>query len=136
TDPTIISGNRIARIDWRGGGNGQNGNGVNVFRADGVIVAGNHIADCAFTAVRLNGTRNTQVSGNVCLNSGEVAIFSEFAFSGSVIANNIVDGAAGGISITNLDNGGQLAVCSGNIVRNIFPRSRVNPDTSPYGIYA
>lgn len=136
TDPTIITGNRIERIDWRGGGNGQNGNGVNVFRADGVIVADNHIADCAFTAVRLNGTRNTQVSGNICLNSGEVAIFSEFAFSGSVIANNIVDGAAGGISITNLDSGGQLAVCSGNIVRNIAERSHVNPDTTPYGIYA
>jgi uncharacterized secreted repeat protein (TIGR03808 family) len=135
-DPTIISNNRIERIDWRGGGSGQNGNGVNVFRADGVIVADNHIADCAFTAVRLNGTRNTQVSGNVCLNSGEVAIFSEFAFSGSVIANNIVDGAAGGISITNLDSGGQLAVCSGNIVRNIAERSQVNPNTTPFGIYA
>jgi len=136
TDPTIISNNRIERIDWRGGGNGQNGNGVNVFRADGAIIANNHIADCAFTAVRLNGSRNAQVSGNLCRDSGEVAIFSEFEFSGSVIANNIVDGAAAGISITNLDAGGQLAVCTGNIVRNIAPRSEVNPDTTPYGIYA
>lgn len=135
-DGSIITGNRIARIGWDGGGNGQNGNGINVFKADEVIVADNHIADCAFTAVRLNATNNVQISGNICLRSGEVAIFSEFGFSGSVIANNIIDGAATGISITNLDSGGQLAVCSGNIVRNITPVSAVNPDTVPIGIFA
>lgn len=135
-DGSIVIGNRIANIDWRGGGNGQNGNGINVFKADEVIVASNHIADCAFTSVRLNSTNNSQVSGNTCLRSGEVAIFSEFAFSGSVIANNIIDTAATGISITNLDTGGQLAVCSGNIVRNITPASLVNPDTIPIGIFA
>ena len=135
-DGSIITGNRIAEIDWLGGGNGQNGNGINVFNADEVIVADNHIADCAFTAVRLNTTRNCQVSGNVCLRSGEVAIFSEFGFSGSIIANNLIDGAATGISITNLDTGGQLAVCNGNIVRNIAPLSLVNPDTVPIGIFA
>jgi uncharacterized secreted repeat protein (TIGR03808 family) len=135
-DGSIVTGNRIARIDWIGGGNGQNGNGVNVYLADEVIVADNHIADCAFTAVRVNTCRNTQVRGNTCLNSGEVAIFSEFGFSGSVIADNIIDGAATGIDITNLDTGGYLATCTGNIVRNIFPRSAVNPDTVPVGIYA
>jgi uncharacterized secreted repeat protein (TIGR03808 family) len=135
-DGSIVTGNRITTIHWEGGGNGQNGNGINIFKADEVIVANNHISDCAFTAVRLNSTNNSQVSGNVCLRSGEVAIFSEFAFSGSVIANNIVDGAATGISITNLDTGGQLAVCLGNIVRNIAPRSEVNPDTIPIGIFA
>jgi len=135
-DGSIVTENRIANIDWRGGGNGQNGNGINVFNADEVIVSYNHIADCAFTGVRLNSTNNSQVSGNTCLRSGEVAIFSEFAFSGSIIANNIIDGAATGISITNLDTGGQLAVCSGNIVRNITPMSMVNPDTVPIGIFA
>jgi uncharacterized secreted repeat protein (TIGR03808 family) len=135
-DGSIITGNRISRIDWKGGGNGQNGNGINVFKADGVIVADNHIADCAFTAVRANSTNNTQIRGNTCLNSGEVAIFSEFAFSGSIIADNIIDGAATGISITNLDTGGHLATCTGNIVRNIAPKSEVNPDTRPVGIFA
>ncbi|WP_052726250.1 TIGR03808 family TAT-translocated repetitive protein [Devosia epidermidihirudinis] len=135
-DGSIITGNHIAKIDWAKGGNGQNGNGINVFRADEVIIANNHIADCAFTAVRLNSTNNTQISGNTCLRSGEVGIFSEFAFSGSIIANNIVDGAAGGISMTNFDSGGQLAVCTGNIVRNIMPTSPVNPDSTPYGIFA
>ena len=132
-DGSIVTDNQI---DWRGGGNGQNGNGINVFKADAVIVSGNHIADCAFSAVRLNTTNNTQVSGNTCLRSGEVAIFSEFEFSGSIIANNIVDGAATGISITNLDVGGYLAVCAGNLVRNITPTSAVNPDTIPIGIFA
>ena len=135
-DGSIVTGNAISRIDWRGGGNGQNGNGVNVYQADGVIVADNVIADCAFTAVRVNAGRNTQVRGNTCLNSGEVAIFSEFGFSGSVIADNIVDGAATGIDITNLDSGGYLATCTGNIVRNILASSAVNPDTRPVGIYA
>lgn len=135
-DGSIVTHNSIANIDWRGGGNGQNGNGINVFNADETIVAHNHIADCAFTAVRLNSTNNSQVTGNTCLRSGEVAIFSEFAFSGSVIANNIIDGAATGISITNLDTGGELAVCTGNIVRNITPTSAVNPDTIPIGIFA
>jgi uncharacterized secreted repeat protein (TIGR03808 family) len=135
-DASIITGNRISSIDWKGGGNGQNGNGINIYKADEVIIADNHIADCAFTAVRLNATHNSQVSGNTCLRSGEVAIFSEFEFSGSVIANNIIDGAATGISITNLDSGGQLAVCQGNIVRNITPASAVNPDTVPIGIFA
>jgi len=135
-DGSIITGNSIARIDWKGGGDGQNGNGINVFRSSEVIVADNHITDCAFSAVRLNATRDCQVSGNVCINSGEVAIFSEFGFSGSVIANNVIDGAATGISITNLDSGGQVAVCSGNIVRNITATSAVNPDTRGVGLYA
>jgi uncharacterized secreted repeat protein (TIGR03808 family) len=135
-DGSIVSGNSISRVDWRGGGNGQNGNGVNVFQADDVIVSDNVISDCAFTAVRVNAGRNTQVRGNTCLNSGEVAIFSEFGFSGSVIADNIIDGAATGIDITNFDTGGHLATCTGNIVRNIYPSSVVNPDTRPVGIYA
>lgn len=133
-DGSIVSHNRIRTIDWRGGGNGQNGNGINVYLADQVIVADNHIADCAFTAVRLNTTHNCQVTGNLCFNSGEVAIFSEFGFSGSIVSDNVIDGAATGIAITNLDTGGQIAICAGNIVRTIAPRSEVNPDTRPIGI--
>jgi uncharacterized secreted repeat protein (TIGR03808 family) len=135
-DGSIVTNNRIWNIDWTEGGNGQNGNGINIFRADGVIVSDNYISDCAFSAIRLNSTNNTQVRGNTCLNSGEVAIFSEFTFSGSVIASNIVDNAAAGISMTNFNEDGRLATCTGNIVRNITPSSAVNPDTVPYGIAA
>jgi uncharacterized secreted repeat protein (TIGR03808 family) len=135
-DGSIVMGNVVQNIRADGGGNGQNGNGINVYRCDQVIVTDNQITSCAFSAVRLNATRNTQVRGNACINSGEVAIFSEFGFSGSVIADNVVDKAAGGISMTNFDQGGRLATCSGNIVRNITPGSAVNPDTTAFGIAA
>lgn len=135
-DGTIITGNRIDRVDFKDGGNGQNGNGISIYKADDVIVADNLISNCAFSAVRTNTGKNTQIRGNTCLASGEVAIFSEFGFSGSVIADNVIDGAATGISITNLDSGGHLATCTGNVVRNIAPKSLTNPDTMPVGIYA
>lgn len=95
-DGSIVMGNTIARIDWQSGSNGQNGIGVTIFQANRVIVADNQISDCAFAAVRLNASNNTQVRSNTCLNSGEVAIFSEFASTGSVIADNIIDGSAQG----------------------------------------
>ena len=135
-DGTIITGNRIDKVDFKDGGNGQNGNGISIYKADDVVVSDNVISNCAFSAVRTNTGKNTQIRGNTCLASGEVAIFSEFGFSGSVIADNVVDGAATGISITNLDSGGHLATCTGNVVRNIAPKSLTNPDTRPVGIYA
>ncbi|MBU1175694.1 MAG: TIGR03808 family TAT-translocated repetitive protein [Alphaproteobacteria bacterium] len=134
-DGTIVTENVISDIR-SGSGNGQNGNAINVFRADGVIVANNVASDVDFSAVRLNSTKNCVVRGNVASLSREVAIFSEFAFSGSIIAENIIDGAATGISITNFNDGGRLAVCQGNIVRNIYPASPTNPDTRPVGIFA
>ena len=135
-DGSIISGNSISTIDNRSGGNGQYGNGINIYKADEVIVSGNHIADVQFSAIRLNSTNDALVTGNTCISCKEVAIFSEFAFSGSVIADNIVDRAAQGISITNFNEGGRIATCTGNIVRNIFTGSEVNPDTVPVGIFA
>ncbi|MGJ8526941.1 TIGR03808 family TAT-translocated repetitive protein [Maritalea sp.] len=133
-DGTIVTNNHIKNIDWRNGGNGQNGNGINVFRAADVIVSNNVISDCAFSAIRANGTTNCQIIGNNCRNLSEVAIFSEFDFAGSVVAQNIIDEAAQGISITNWNDGGHLAVCSGNIIRNIWKSSPTNPDTVPVGI--
>ena len=58
-----------------------------------------------------------QITGNNCARSGEVGIYSEFSFEGAMIANNIVDGAATGICVVNFNEGGRLAVVSGNIVR-------------------
>lgn len=135
-DGSRVWGNRISDIDWVGGGNGQNGNGINIFRADGVSVADNHLVNCAFSAIRLNATNNTRVTGNYCGQSGEVSIFSEFGFSGSIISHNLIEGGAAGISMTNFDHGGRLSVCQGNIVRNLAERSHTNPDTVPYGIAA
>lgn len=134
SDGSIIRANRISGIGWASGGNGQFGNGINAYNAGALVIADNVIDACAFSAIRLNSTANAVVSSNVCTDSGEVAIFAEFAFSGAAILGNVIDGAAQGISITNFDTGGRLASCSGNIVRNIRARSTTNPDTMPVGI--
>lgn len=118
-DGTMVTDNRIERIAARSGGTGQNGNGINIFHAGNVVVARNVVADCAFSAIRANSASNVQIAGNTCLRSGETGIYSEFSFEGAVINSNIVDGAANGISIVNFNEGGRLAACSGNIIRNL-----------------
>ncbi|PCH82534.1 MAG: TIGR03808 family TAT-translocated repetitive protein [Hyphomicrobiales bacterium] len=132
-DGTIITGNRIENIKSVSGGTGQHGNGINVFRAHGTIISGNLISDCVFSAIRVNSCDNTQIANNTVKRLGEVAIFSEFSFSGSVITGNIVDTAAGGISMANFNEGGHLAVCSNNIVRNIVGNSAVPIENTLYG---
>jgi uncharacterized secreted repeat protein (TIGR03808 family) len=133
-DGTLITGNRVERIAARNGGTGQYGNGINVFRANGVIVSGNTVSDCAFSAVRANSASNLQVAGNTCLRSGETAIYAEFAFAGAVITGNIVDGAANGISIVNFNEGGRMAVCSSNIVRNLSATGPYPADSPGFGV--
>jgi uncharacterized secreted repeat protein (TIGR03808 family) len=118
-DGTIVTANRIRRIGAASGGSGENGNAINLFRAGGVIVAHNRIEDCAYSAVRANSAANAEIVNNSCTRLGEVALYAEFAFEGAVIAGNLVDDAASGISITNFNEGGRLAVCSGNLVRNL-----------------
>lgn len=118
-DGTIVSGNRIARISATHGGTGQYGNGINIFRADAVMISNNHISGCAFSAIRANAGSNVQIAGNTCLDSGETAIYSEFGFEGALVNSNLVDGAANGILIVNFDEGGRLATVSGNVVRNL-----------------
>ncbi|TXR49794.1 TIGR03808 family TAT-translocated repetitive protein [Phyllobacterium endophyticum] len=134
-DGTIISGNRIGGIRADAGGTGQNGNAINVFRANNVVVSNNIISDSAFSAIRGNSASNLQVSGNNCTASGETAIYSEFAFEGAIIANNLVDGAANGISMVNFDNGGRLGTCNGNLVRNLASKGPY-PGTFGIGISA
>lgn len=118
-DGTMVSGNRIARIAAANGGTGEYGNGINIFRADDVMVTNNHISDCAFSAIRSNAGSNVQIAGNTCLNSGEAAIYSEFGFQGAIVNSNLIDGAASGILIVNFNEGGRLATVTGNVVRNL-----------------
>ena len=132
-DGTLVTGNRVARIRADDGGTGQNGNGINVFRANGVTVANNHVADCAFSAIRSNAGSNVMMSGNQCLRSGETAIYSEFAFEGAMIAGNIVDGAANGISVTNFSEGGRLATVANNLVRNLSLTGPYVPEDGTFG---
>lgn len=121
-DSTLVANNRIERIGAKDGGSGQNGNGINIFRAGNVIAANNRITDCAFSAIRSNAGSACQMIGNSCARLGEVALYAEFGFEGAVIANNVVEKAASGITVTNFNEGGRLAVCSGNIVRDLFVR--------------
>ncbi|MGI9415551.1 MAG: TIGR03808 family TAT-translocated repetitive protein, partial [Hyphomicrobiales bacterium] len=121
-DGTIVTHNRIERIAAADGGSGQNGNGINIFRAGNVIAAQNRITDCAFSAVRSNAGSACQILGNSCARLGEVALYAEFGFEGAVISGNVIETAASGISITNFNDGGRLAVCANNIVRDLFIR--------------
>lgn len=133
-DGTLILANRIARIAAKGGGSGQNGNGINVFRARDVLVSGNQISACVYSAIRGNAAGNIQMLGNACRTLGEVALYAEFAFEGAIIANNLVDGAASGIAVTNFNEGGRLAVIQGNLVRNLFRREAEPVDKRGTGI--
>jgi uncharacterized secreted repeat protein (TIGR03808 family) len=128
-DGTLVVDNRIEGIMNKAGGSGQWGNAINVFRADNVIVRGNRIRNAAFSAVRGNAASNLQIVGNTCTGIGEVALYAEFGFEGALIANNIVDGAALGVSVTNFDKGGRLAVVQGNLIRNLTGRRP--PGTDP-----
>jgi uncharacterized secreted repeat protein (TIGR03808 family) len=128
-DGTIVVDNRIENIANRSGGSGQYGNAVNAFRAANVIVRGNRIRHCAFSAVRGNTASNIQIEGNTISDAGEVALYAEFGFEGAIIANNNVDGAAIGVSVTNFNEGGRLAVVQGNIIRNLKPKRP--PGTDP-----
>jgi uncharacterized secreted repeat protein (TIGR03808 family) len=78
--------------------------------------------------VRGNAASNLQVTGNTIGTAGEVAIYSEFGFEGVVIANNTVDGAALGISVTNFNEGGRLAVVQGNLIRNLKDKRPAGTD--------
>ena len=134
-DGSLIADNRIEDTSARAGGTGENGNAINVFRAADVIVRGNHIRNAAFSAIRGNSASNIQIIGNNCAALDETAIYSEFGFEGAVIADNVIDGAENGISVTNFNEGGRLATVRGNIVRNLGTR-RPNrpPEESGVGI--
>jgi uncharacterized secreted repeat protein (TIGR03808 family) len=119
-DGTVLRANRISDIRADAGGTGQYGNGIAVFRAGGVIVEGNQIRRCRYTAVRCNSTSNVIVQGNNCQGFGETALYVEFAFDGAVVANNIVQDAWEGLQVTNFaDHGGRLATVSGNVFRDL-----------------
>ncbi|MGQ0457997.1 MAG: TIGR03808 family TAT-translocated repetitive protein [Hyphomicrobium sp.] len=121
-DGATVVGNRISNIRNASGGSGQYGNGVNVFRAGGVLVANNIVTDCAYSAVRGNAADNIQIIANRCERLGEVALYAEFGFEGALIANNVIHVAASGVSVTNFNEGGRLAVIQGNLIRNLARR--------------
>lgn len=135
-DSSRISGNRISDIQATSGGSGQNGNAINVFRADHVSVIGNTIENCAYSGVRGNAASNLQILNNTCHRIGEVALYAEFGFEGAMIANNLVTEAASGIVVTNFNEGGRLATVTGNLVRTLRRRAFEPVDKRGVGISA
>jgi uncharacterized secreted repeat protein (TIGR03808 family) len=137
-DGTLVVDNRIENIKAGPGGSGQYGNAINAFRAGNVIVRGNRIKNCDYSAVRGNSASNIQITGNSVSDVREVALYSEFSFEGAVIANNTVDGAALGVSVCNFNEGGRIAVVQGNIIRNLLAKRPIGTapdDDGGIGIY-
>jgi uncharacterized secreted repeat protein (TIGR03808 family) len=137
-DGTLVTDNRIEDIKAGPGGSGQYGNAINAFRAGNVVVRGNRIRNCDYSAVRGNSASNIQITGNSVSDVREVALYSEFSFEGAIIANNTVDGAALGVSVCNFNEGGRLAVVQGNIIRNLLPKRPAGTapdDDGGIGIY-
>ncbi|CCE09185.1 conserved exported hypothetical protein [Bradyrhizobium sp. STM 3843] len=137
-DGTLVTDNRIENIKAGPGGSGQYGNAINAFRAGNVIVRGNRIKNCDYSAVRGNSASNIQITGNSISDVREVALYSEFAFEGAVISGNTVDGAAFGVSVCNFNEGGRIAVVQGNIIRNLIPKRPIGTapdDDAGIGIY-
>lgn len=133
-DGSIVSRNRIDDTGALDGGLGWNGNAVNVSKAGGVIIQGNAIRRSAFSAARAHQSDDVMIADNLCFDSGEVAIFAEYGFSGAVIAGNLVDGSANGISVANFNEGGRLGAVTGNIVRNLFRRKSLDGPGESYGL--
>ncbi len=137
-DGTMVLDNRIDGIRAGPGGSGQYGNAINAFRAGNVIIRGNRISDCDYSAVRGNSAAGIHIVGNSVTNVREVALYSEFSFEGAIIANNTVDSAAVGVSVCNFNEGGRLAVVQGNIFRNLLPKRPIGTapdDDAGIGIY-
>lgn len=121
-DGSIVVNNRIEDIKAGPGGSGQHGNAINAFRAGNVIVSGNRIRNCDYSAVRGNSASNIHITGNSVSDVREVALYSEFAFEGAVIANNTVDLCAVGVSVANFNEGGRMVTVHGNVIRNMLPK--------------
>jgi len=106
---STVSNNYITNISHNSGGTGQYGNGIVLYRAQNVRVINNVIGITDFSSIRLNQAGNCHVMGNFCFSAREVALFIECPGPGSsgtylvggVVANNIINGAGGGIAVVN-----------------------------------
>ncbi|HOV03717.1 MAG TPA: TIGR03808 family TAT-translocated repetitive protein, partial [Kaistiaceae bacterium] len=118
-DGTLVSDNRIERIASGNTGGGDRGNGIDVFRAGGVILSGNRIADPAAAGLRVRAAANVQITGNAVARAGDTGIALGADSDGAVLSANVVDGAANGIALGTAGRGAELTACTGNLVRNV-----------------
>lgn len=90
-------------VETAAGGTGENGDGVNLFRAMGVNVCDNHILNVKYSAVRCNGGGMAVIAGNHVWNAREVAIYIEAPGriidpTGAVVSNNHLDTVGAGVT--------------------------------------
>ena len=121
--------NTIHEIASKAGGTGQNGNGINVYRASSVQICNNHIGFCTYSAIRVNAASDCNVSGNYCAHSGETAIWFEAPgagtfLTGGICANNIITSAGSGIAVANAglynDGTSRRVAITGNQISGIM----------------
>ncbi len=116
---TLVIGNSIDKVRAASGGDGPHGNGINIFRAHNVLVEGNHITNCTFSAIRANLGDGCRYIGNHCANSGEVMLYVELGTKEAVLmGNHLTNSGSTAISITNFNFGGRLTTCTGNVITN------------------
>jgi len=124
---------------------GAEGNGILAYLCENVVIEGNHIRDCEFSAIRANVTSHLTINGNVCRTSGETAIYVETvgmyvgAFD-ATITNNVVNGGGAGIAVVNYNTDGRFSTIGGNIIDNVHAKTITykggSYGTSGAGIYA
>jgi uncharacterized secreted repeat protein (TIGR03808 family) len=135
-DGTEVLDNCIDDVTARDGV-GRSGNGIAVTNAANVMVRGNRVRRVAYSGVRGYAASNLNVVGNTLTDTADIAVYSESAYEGVVIANNTITNAAAGVAVVDFDQGGRLAVVQGNIIRNLTmrrPRSEMPNNGSSAGI--
>ncbi|GEO83394.1 MULTISPECIES: TIGR03808 family TAT-translocated repetitive protein [Alphaproteobacteria] len=139
-DGSTIIDNIIDDIDTAGGGTGQNGNGIVVYRAVGVKACGNTISNVQYSCIRFNASGAAQILGNHCISARECSVFLEATgpglnLDGAVIANNIIEQAGSGINVVNLglysDGISRRVTISSNHIRGITKNTISDPGYSP-----
>ncbi|WP_186400565.1 TIGR03808 family TAT-translocated repetitive protein [Stappia sp. P2PMeth1] len=123
---------------------GAEGNGILTYLCENVVIEGNDVSDCEFSAIRSNVTSQITVTGNICRGSGETALYVEtvgisVGEFGATVTSNVVYGGGAGISVVNFDFNGRFSTISNNVVRDITVRtitySGGSYGTSGSGIY-
>ncbi|HEX5777315.1 MAG TPA: TIGR03808 family TAT-translocated repetitive protein [Xanthobacteraceae bacterium] len=112
-DGTQILANRIEHVG------ATEGDGIVIEHAGAVIAADNHIGRCQGSGIHARSAANLHVRGNALSAIGDFAVRMEDGSDGAIVAGNTIDGAAGGISVTDRETGGRLVACQGNLVRNL-----------------
>jgi hypothetical protein len=116
----LLQGNYLHDIaaPW---GDGATGNCISVWRANGVQILSNRCEKMPYSAIRVADGRDSMLIGNHCVGGEKDSqIYLEFAFFGSIVANNYFGDGAGGFEAVNFGGGyeGRQAVVTGNRFRN------------------